>query len=96
MVNENPLPPFTEWFALGAVYWALLLTGLGCAALLGSWLIAALRHGPAAGAVTIGRSLIQGLRDGWGTSSRRVVAMARLAVKESIRRWVVTVFAVFL
>jgi hypothetical protein len=96
MVNENPLPPFSEWFAPSAVYWLLVLLGLGCAALLGSWLFAALRHGPGGGTAIVGRAVIQALCDGWGISCRRIGALARLAVKESIRRWVVAVFAVFL
>ena len=96
MVIEDTIPPFFQWLPGGLFHWLLVVGSLAIAALLIGWLMAALRHGPGAAMRMIGRTLA----DAWGDvvhmSPRRVGALAWLAVKESIRRWVLVVFGVFL
>src|SRR5438105_3989770 len=101
MVLENPLLPYLTWllgypwtdaqaildsalfrFALTAVVLAVLALVIG-------FLVALVRHGPLkAGDITY-RVVINGFRELFLTSPRRVWAIARLAVKESIRRRVI-------
>jgi hypothetical protein len=96
MVIENPLPPFSQWIGGAALSWLFVVACLTIGALVLGGLVMVIRYGPIAG----GRAAIQAL---WGCvsdlafmSPRRLWALSRLAVKESIRRRVVAVFAVFI
>ncbi|NUQ61752.1 MAG: hypothetical protein HUU20_04640 [Pirellulales bacterium] len=96
MVIESDIPQFAEWVGLAARNW---LIALGCLAAIGvlfGFLVATLRHGPGSALrITVG-VLRNALADIGGISPRRVLALARLAVKEAIRRRVVVAFAVFI
>jgi ABC-type transport system involved in multi-copper enzyme maturation permease subunit len=65
-------------------------------AVVAGWLISAMRHGPWQATQIIGRVLRDAPLDWIYLSPRRVWALARLAIQESIRRRVVVVFAVFI
>jgi ABC-type amino acid transport system permease subunit len=107
MVLENPLDPFLTWllgypwtepgaFLNSAVFHFLLTAAvLSVVALVIGFLVALIRHGPLkAGDITY-RVVVNGFRELFRTSPRRVWALARLAVKESIRRRVVVALAVY-
>ncbi|MBN2473725.1 MAG: hypothetical protein JXB62_03905 [Pirellulales bacterium] len=96
MVIEYAIVPFLEWLSTSFVYWLMILGGVVAAALIGSWLVVTLRHGPVVAFRCVGRVLSDTVVDLALIAPRRVLAMAWLAVKESIRRRVVVVFAVFL
>lgn len=96
MVIENTLPPLTEWFPGAALYWLAVVACLVGAALVLGGLGMVIRYGPMAGLRATFRALTAGLMDLVCISPRRVAALAWLAVKESIRRRVVVVFAVFI
>jgi hypothetical protein len=84
-----------EWY-LGRLYqWLLVLACAAEAVFAVGWLVAALRGGPAAATARCGRLLREATSDLVRTSPRRVAALSWLAVRESIRRRVVVVFAVF-
>jgi len=95
MVLEE-LPSFLHWFPLAAAYWLIAVACLAAAGLLVGLLVAAVERGPSAGFRRTLRVLSAGVGDAVGISPRRVWALAWLAVKESIRRRVVVVFAVFI
>ena len=95
MPIENILPPFLEWFPGSALHWLIVVVLLSAAALALGCLVMILRYGPVAGTRTSVRAIIAGTSDLIFLSPRRVWALAWLAVKESIRRRVVAVFAVF-
>lgn len=96
MVIEDEIPPFFQWLPAGLLHWLLIAGSLALAALLLGWLFVALRHGPGAATRMMGRTLANTWADIVNMSARRVGALAWLAVKESIRRWVIVVFAVFI
>ena len=60
------------------------------------WLIAAIRYGPIQAFAVTGKVWCAGVGDLVSMSPRRVTALSWLAVKESIRRRVVVVFAIFI
>ena len=102
MVLEKQILPFFEWLlpdlAKNMPGALVLFLGLGVLvtlfALMVGFLISAVRGGPGA-AIRQVRSIIgEGWRDLRDFRMRRVFAMARLAFKESIRRYVLVVFAV--
>ncbi len=96
MVIETPSLPFLEWLPWGLLHWLLVIGPVALTVLLVSYLLVALRHGPRAGLrITFG-VLRTGVVDLARTSPRRVLALSRLAIKESIRRRVVAAFAVFI
>jgi ABC-type transport system involved in multi-copper enzyme maturation permease subunit len=101
MVLENPLLPYLTWLTgypwsdpraiIDCALFRFLLTAvvLGVIALVLGYLIALVRHGPMkAGDITY-RVVMNGFRELFLTSPRRVWAIARLCVKESIRRRVI-------
>jgi hypothetical protein len=101
MPIENPLPSLVEWFfgppwyaGAGFIFLAVVVA-LVVLALLGGCLVAALRYGPGAAVKITGKVLAEAVPDLVRMSPRRVWALTWLAVKESIRRRVVVVFAVF-
>jgi hypothetical protein len=95
-IESNDFQPFVDWFPGAASYWAALMGCLLLAAVAVGFLVAALRHGPSRAARATFQALVALVIDMVRISPRRVLALARLAVKESIRRRVVVVFVVFL
>jgi ABC-type transport system involved in multi-copper enzyme maturation permease subunit len=108
MVLENQPIPFLTWL-LGypwtdaqavlqsaLVRFALTSLVLAVLALVVGFLIAVVRHGPLkAGDITY-HVVVNGFSELFRTSPRRVWAIARLAIKESIRRRVVVAFALYI
>ena len=89
-------PSFSDWFLPGILlFLAVLISG----ALLGlffGYLVAAFRHGPFEAFYVVAQVIAEAVPDFLNTSPRRVMAMARLAIKEAMRRRVVLVtFAIF-
>jgi len=85
-----------SWF-VGALYqWLAVALGAVSAVLLVSWVVLALRSGPRRAVANIADTVTEVVRDLAGMSPRRVAALARLAVKESIRRRVIVVFMLFI
>ncbi len=96
MVIEEEILPFFQWLPAGLLHWLLIAGSVAAAALLVGWFVAAMRHGPWAALRMVGHTLGEAWADVARMSARRVGALAWLAVKESIRRWVVVVFGVFI
>src|SRR5215203_5411225 len=107
MVLEQELLPFLTWllgypwtephaFLQSAVFrFALTGSVLAVLALLFGFLVALVRHGPLkAGDITY-RVVVNGFSELLHTSPRRVWAIARLAIKESIRRRVIVALAIY-
>ncbi len=95
MVLEKQILPLVDWLP-GFLIVALTAVGL-VAILLGlaAFLITAIRSGPVQALQVIGRSMGDAFRDLRHLSWRRTMAMAGLAIRESLRRYVLVVFAVF-
>src|SRR3954467_14639319 len=107
MVLENPLLPYLNWLIgypwtdaeafLNSALFRFVLTAavLSVIALVVGFLIALVRHGPLkAGDITY-RVVVNGFSELFKTSPRRVWAIARLAIKETVRRRVVVVLAIY-
>ena len=102
MVIENEVASFAEWF-LGsqgydgaAVQWLMIVGCLALAGIVLGFIMAVARGGPAAGLRSITSVIVNGIADIVSISPRRVLALGRLAVKESIRKKIVVGFAVFI
>lgn len=95
MVIEEPIRPFLEWFGGGFPWFALSVCVLGLVAFLCGFLVTALRSGPGEAWRRTSRVCLNGISEFRQMSLRRTMSMARLAVKESVRRNVLVVFAVF-
>src|SRR6478609_5160558 len=108
MVLENPLLPYLTWLIgypwtdaqafLNSALFRFVLTAavLSVIALVVRIMIALVRHGPMkAGDITY-RVVVNGFRELLRTSPRRVWAIARLCVKESIRRRVIIAPAIYI
>ncbi|MEX0939646.1 MAG: ABC transporter permease [Pirellulales bacterium] len=104
MVIETEILPFWQWLlyggsddAFGALPWFFIaMITAGVVALLGGYLISAVRHGPIEGGDRTYRVVVGGLKNLLVLSPRRVYALARLTVQESLRRHVLVTLAVFL
>jgi ABC-type transport system involved in multi-copper enzyme maturation permease subunit len=107
MVLEEQLLPFLTWLVgypftdaiaiLNSALVVFLLTAiaLGVVALVLGFLIAVVRHGPLkAGDITY-RVVTTGVSELFHTSPKRVWAIARLSIKESIRRRIFIALAVY-
>ena len=102
MVIEKEVASFAEWF-LGsqgydgaAVQWLMIVGCLALAGIVLGFIMAVARGGPAAGLRSITSVIVNGIADIVSISPRRVLALGRLAVKESIRKKIVVGFAVFI
>jgi hypothetical protein len=102
MVLEHQLLPYFQWLlqggdqALGALpKFALVFLGLAMAALVVGYAIAAARRGLIGGGDVTYHTIADGLREIFDTSPRRIWALARLAIKESVRRRVIVALGVF-
>ncbi len=107
MVLEQELLPYWTWLIgypwteptalLNSALVGFLATALALAvvALLLGFLIALVRHGPLAAGDMTYHVVVNGATELFRTSPRRVWAIARLAVKESVRRRVVVALAIY-
>ncbi len=95
MVLEKQILPLLDWLP-GFLIVALSSVGLVALLLaLAAYLITAIRSGPGQALRTVGRSIADAFRDLRQLSWRRTMALAGLAIRESLRRYVLVVFAVF-
>jgi hypothetical protein len=96
MVLEEEIPKFAAWIG-PALLWYLFAGSLVavCAAAL-AWLAQSVLYGPLAAGDRVYRGVLTGLSDLAGMSPRRIWALARLAIQESLRRNVLVALALFL
>jgi hypothetical protein len=95
MVLEQDIPRFAAW--IGPAILRYLASGAAVAvmAALFAWLAQSVAIGPLAAGDRVYRSILAGLADLAAPSPRRVWALARLAVQESLRRNVLVVLGLF-
>ncbi|MFM9059477.1 MAG: ABC transporter permease [Planctomycetaceae bacterium] len=95
MVLEDDIPRFAAWIGPALLHF---LAAAATAALLAAavaWVVQAIACGPLAAGDRIYRGILAGCGDLAGTSPRRVWALARLAIQESLRRNVLVALALF-
>jgi hypothetical protein len=102
MVLEQELLPYFQWLiyggeqTLGALpNFLLVFLGIAMAALVVGYAVAASRRGLMRGGDVAYRTVAGGLGEVVQTSPRRIWALARLAIKESMRRRVIVALGVF-
>jgi len=96
VVDLKDVVPFLTWLPWAVLNWLVVVACVAVGSTVVGWLVAALRHGPVAATWITAAVLRDAVFDLVFLSPRRVWALARLAIKESIRRRVVVVFAVFI
>lgn len=102
MVLERELLPYSEWLwgndqSFGAIVVFLIIAAvLAVSSLVIGYLLALVRHGPTKAGDLTYRTVANGAKELFYLSPRRIWALARLAIQESIRRRVVVVFVVYL
>ena len=96
MVLEAEIPKFAAWFGPALLWYvfAASLVAVFAAAL--AWLTQSVLYGPLAAGDRVYRGVLTGLADLAGMSPRRIWALARLAIQESLRRNVLVALALFL
>ena len=95
-VDLTDAVPFLSWFPWALADWLLAVFVISLVVTVIGWLIAAIRHGPIQAFAVTGKVWSTGVSDLVSISPRRVMALSWLAIKESIRRRVVVVFAIFI
>ncbi len=95
MILEN-FPTFSEWILPGiALFGGIILVAVLLGLFFG-YVVASFRYGPFEAFYTVAQVVGEAVPDFFNTSPKRVMAMARLAVKEALRRKVIVVaFAIF-
>ncbi len=96
VIDLSDVVPFLNWLPGALLNWLLVVLLLVLAVTAIGWLITALRYGPKRAFAMTGGAWMGGISDLLSMSLRRVTALSWLAVKESIRRRVVVVFAIFI
>jgi hypothetical protein len=103
MVLEKQLLPYFQWLLTGSEHelgalprFALVFLGVALVALLIGYAIAASRRGLLRGGDVTYHTVTNGLIEIFETSPRRIWALARLAIKESLRRRVIVALGVYL
>ena len=111
MILERPIPPFLEWLLVVATYqkgeateivpatlpsWFLYVGILLALALIVGAVLTVLHHGFGDFVARFRRAIGRGIQDLFLISFRRTWAIARLTIKESLRRRVMFVFALFM
>jgi hypothetical protein len=95
MVLEEAPPPFDVWFGSAFLFFLQSAALLGLIALGVGYVVAAFRYGPLGGGDLVYRRLKTAVVDLFSMSPRRIVALAWLAVQESLRRRVLVGFGLF-
>jgi hypothetical protein len=96
MVLEQEIPKFAAWIGPALLWYvfAASLVAVFAAAL--AWLSQSVLYGPLAAGDRVYRGVLTGLADLAAMSPRRIWALARLAIQESLRRNVLVALALFL
>jgi len=96
MVLEQEIPKFAAWIGPALLWYVFAgsLVAVFAAAL--AWLTQSVLYGPLAAGDRVYRGVLTGLADLAGMSPRRIWALARLAIQESLRRNVLVALALFL
>ncbi|MGD9723224.1 MAG: ABC transporter permease [Pirellulales bacterium] len=95
MVLESAPTPFDAWIGPAALFFLQVALLLGAIALVVGYLISAFRYGPLGGGDIVFRTLRTAVLDLFGMSLRRILALAWLAIQESLRRRVLVGFGIF-
>jgi hypothetical protein len=96
MVLEHQPLPFDQWLSEGLPLWLATIGAVAIAALFFGFLFSAVLNGPGRAGDMIYRLLSGAVVDLVRISPRRVMALARLAVQESLRRRVLAGLGVFI
>lgn len=95
MLFAAELTTYGQWLAGAIGPWLKTIGALTVFALVASYVTAAVLYGPVDAADRVYKSLVVCLADLVRISPRRTLALARLAVQESLRRKVLVVFVLF-
>ena len=95
MVLEKELPFFFQWLLPASLQWLVVALCLIVGAAVLGLLVTSLRYGPVRGFPMVWKAVSGGVVDLVMMSPRRVWALSWLAFRESVRRRVVVVFAIF-
>lgn len=95
MPIENEVLPYLVWLPSALLNFGIAIGVLLVIGTFFTYLAAAVRLGPSEAFYLVAKILLEAIPDFLQTSPRRVYALARLAVQESIRRRVLVVFVVF-
>jgi hypothetical protein len=94
-VLEEEIPKFAAWIGPALLRYLAAASVTALVAAIAAWLVQAVAFGPLAAGDRVYRGLLAGLADVAAPSPRRVWALARLAIQESLRRNVLVVLAMF-
>ena len=87
---------YSQWLSSGIVQFGFIVLTAILLGVFAGYLIAAFRHGPFEAFYVVAQVVGQAVPDFLFTSPRRTIAIARLAIKESLRRKVILVtFGIF-
>ncbi len=95
MTLENAIPNFADWIFDALRFLPIFIVVFAAAGFFIGFLVSAVRRGPVEGFYAVAQVIGSAVVDILNTSIRRTLAMAMLAVQESIRRKVLVAFAVF-
>ena len=96
MVLEEEIPKFAEWIGPAFLWYLFAGSLVAVVAAAVAWLTQSVLHGPLAAGDRVYRGVLTGLADLAGMSPRRIWALSRLAIQESLRRNVLVALALFL
>lgn len=96
MVLEEEIPKFAAWIGPAMLWYVFTASLVAVFAAALAWLTQSVLYGPLAAGDRVYRGVLTGLADLAGMSPRRIWALARLAIQESLRRNVLVALALFL
>jgi len=94
VIEQDPLV-FYQWFPTAALTWLIVVAALGFGVLIVSFVVSTIRFGPWAAERVLYGTLAGVPGDLIRISPRRVFALARLAIQESLRRWVLAALGLY-
>lgn len=95
MVLEEEIPKFVAWIGPAFVAWLFTAALVAVFAAAVAWLVQSAAYGPLVAGDRVYRGVLTTLADLAGMSPRRIWALARLAIQESLRRNVLVVLGLF-
>ena len=96
MVLEEEIPKFSAWIGPAMLWYVFAASLVAVFAAAVAWQTQSVLYGPLAAGDRVYRGVLTGLADLAGMSPRRIWALARLAIQESLRRNVLVALALFL